>query len=128
MSPSACDSCDPVGAGTRKPYERGRKRQLSEAWKQAVRDRLAELGHGHKWLEVQIGAGSGAITKMLQPDHQFSGLVDPVCEFLGIDPPMIAFETSSDEERALLDMFREMTADQRQHLLGLLGVRRKPAS
>lgn len=104
----------------------GPRRQATEEWKERVRRRLADMGHDHRWLEAQIigrrgqPAGRGAVTKLLAPGEHTSGLVDPICQLLGIDPPVA--EVSDPEEFRLLAGFRRLPADQRRHLLGLISA------
>ena len=105
--------------GPRREYPKGRKRQLSDEWKARVRERLTELGRDHRWLEAQIGASSGSISRMLSGQNT-SALMEPVCEALGIDPPVA--EVQSEDELRLVEAFRRMPPDQRAHLLGLLGL------
>ncbi len=108
-----------TGTGQRRAYPKERKRQLSDEWKQRVRDRLAQLGHDHRWLEAEIGASRGMVTKMLAPRQNTSSLVDKVCVALSLEPPVT---DATPEELRLVQGFRKMTADQRAHLLGLLGL------
>lgn len=113
-----------------KPIPTGPRRQTTEEWKARVRQRLGELGRDHRWLEAQIAgrggrsAGRGSVTKLLSAGDNTSGLVDPICQILGVDPPMA--EVNSSQEFALLAAFRQMSPDQRRHLIGLLGLDEKP--
>lgn len=114
------------GAGLRKPYPTGPKKQVTVEWKQRVRDRLNELGHDHRWLEAQLigkdgaGASRGMVTKLLSGKQHTSALVDLICEVLGLDAPVA--EINDPDEFALLDGFRRMPAEQRKHLLGLIAL------
>lgn len=108
-----------TGTGQRRAYPKERKRQLSDEWKQRVRDRLAQLGHDHRWLESEIGSSRGMVTKMLAPRQNTSSLVDKVCAALSLEPPVT---DATPEELRLVEGFRKMSADQRAHLLGLLGL------
>ena len=107
-----------------KPYPPERKRPLSDEWKQRVRDRLAEMGRDHRWLEAQIGASRGMVTKMLRPSQNTSALVDRVCEALEIAPPMS--EVRSEDEQELVTLYRSMSPEQRRQILGLLKLGREP--
>jgi len=98
---------------------------MSPAWKKLVRDRLTELEHDHRWLEGEIGAGRGMVTKMLSDEQQTSALVVAVCEALGIPMPVAVVE--GEDEHRLIEGYRELSPTQRAHLLGLLnGIRGKP--
>lgn len=104
----------------RKTYPRGPKKQLTPEWKAAVRARLSELGQDHRWLERQIKAGRGMVTRMLSDEQNTSALVDRVCEVLNVPKPMS--EVESPEELVLVEAWRRMTPEGRAHLLGLLGL------
>lgn len=97
---------------------KGRKRQLSDEWKSRVKKRLSELGRDHRWLEGEIGASSGSVSRMLTSQNT-SSLMQPVCDALGIDPPMT--EVQTENELRLVEGFRRMNAEQQQGLLVLLG-------
>ncbi len=109
-----------MSPAARRAYPSGRKRLLSAEFKDRVRRRLSEIGHDHRWLEEQIDASRGMVTKMLAPAQNTSALVDRVCVALGIDPPVV--EVQDEAEQRLVDAFRRMTPDQRSHLLGLLAI------
>jgi hypothetical protein len=106
-------------ASGRREYIKGPRRQLSDEWKSRVKSRLNELGHDYRWLESQIGASSGAISRMLTTQSS-SALMEPVCRALGIAPPTT--EVHNEDEMRLVEGFRKMTPEQRAHLLGLLGL------
>lgn len=103
----------------RREYIKGPRRPLSDEWKSRVKSRLTALGHDYRWLEGQIGASSGSVSRMLTTQTS-SALMEPVCRALGIDPP--ATEVQSDDELRLVQGFRRMSSEQRAHLLGLLGL------
>lgn len=109
-----------VGPGLRKQYPKGPKKQLTTAWKVAVRARLAALGRDHRWLEQQIRAGRGMVTRMLSDGQNTSALVDQVCSALEIPPPMAVLGTA--DEIALVEGFRRLPSDKRDYVLGLLGM------
>lgn len=68
MSLTARVICENMSAAKR-AYPSGRKKLLSDEFKERVRKRLAELNHDHRWLEEQIGASRGMVTKMLPAGH-----------------------------------------------------------
>lgn len=103
----------------RREYVKGRKRQITDEWKSRVKKRLIDLGRDYRWLEHQVGASSGAISRMLTAQNT-SALMEPVCRALEIDPPIT--EVQNDDEERLVEGFRKMSPAQRAHLLGLLGL------
>ena len=116
-----------AGAGIRRQYPKGPKKQLTPEWKALVRARLSLLGHDHRWLEAQLGVGRGMVTRMLSDGQNTSALVDQVCAKLEIPPPMAV--TGTAEEVRMVEGYRRMSPDQRRHLLGLLGLLdREPSS
>ncbi len=78
MSLSWRVTCENMSASAKRAYPTGRKRLLSEEFKERVRKRLSELEHDHRWLEEQIGASRGMVTKMLKPQQNTSGRALPV--------------------------------------------------
>lgn len=108
------------GAGIRKQYPKGPKKQLTTEWKGAVRRRLSTMGHDHRWLEAELGVGRGMVTRMLSAGQNTSALVDQVCALLEIPPPMAVVGTP--EEVRMVEGYRKMTPAQQRHLLGLLGL------
>lgn len=100
----------------------GRKRLLTDEFKQRVRQKLDALDKDHRWLEGEIGASRGMVTKMLNPRQNTSALVDPVCRALGIDPPVA--EIQGADEQKLVDAYRRMTPEQQRSLIGLLSIAR----
>ena len=95
-------------AERRKHYIKGAKRELTPEWKTLVKDALTTRGQNQQWLEQQIGAGAGSVSRMLGETANISGLVDDICKVLKIPPPKV----SSPTETRLLDLFRKL--DDRQ--------------
>jgi hypothetical protein len=85
---------------------------MTTAWKEAARRRLEELGKDHRWLESQIGAGRGMVTRMLGSQQNTSALVDAVCRALAIPGPMV--EASGPEEERLLELLRTASPEARK--------------
>ncbi len=104
--------------GSKKPYPKGRAAQLTPAWKSLVQSKLTALGHGHRWLEEQIGVGRGQVSRMLAAEQQTSKLVHAVCTVLDLPPPLIA--SNDRDEQELVRRFREMDEDSKNHLMGLV--------
>lgn len=110
----------------RKPVVMGPRKQAPEEFKARVRKKLAALGVDHRWLEARIvnrkgkPIGRGSVTKLLAEGEHTSGLVDPICELLGVDPPVM--EIHDAQERQFIEHLRRMPLAQRNHLFGLIGL------
>lgn len=112
MSPVSTRTIAHMGnARHKRKYPEGRRVQMTDAWKQRVRDRLSDnKRNGIKPLDqVQLAAAVGAADKsaisvMLKPDTTASKLVDRVCEVLQIAAPLEERKERDqlDEEAALL--------------------------
>lgn len=97
---------------------------MTPRWKQTVRDRLDEMGKDHRWLEAQLGAGRGMVTRMLGDRQNTSALVDRVCSVLGISGPVaIPLSVAEDE---VFDLLRRASDDQRAAVLAILALVKKP--
>ncbi len=114
----------------RAAYPEARKQQMTEAWKQKVRDALAERGRltdgregGVTWLAKAAGVTHGSVVKALSVDRQqqTSSIVPAVCRVLGIDPPLVDGEAEpppDPDEQSLIEKFRRLSAMERGKLLG----------
>lgn len=100
----------------------GRKRQMSDEWKERVRARLAQGDVSHRGIELKIGAGSGTISRMLNAaaNQRTSEYVDAVSEALGIALPIT--ETRSADEEAVIARFRALAPADRTAVLRILGL------
>lgn len=105
-------------------YKTGTRRQVTPEWIATVRNALKERGQGPRWLELEAGLAKGAATKILDGKQQTSNHVDAISKVLGLTPPAAVPETPDEAE--LLAIFREMTAEGREHLLGVLRQLKKP--
>ncbi len=101
--------------GSKRAYPKGPKQQLTPAWKVLVRDKLAEMGRDHRWLEAQIASGRGMVAKMLSDDQHTSALVGEVCRVLGISQPVAVID-GADEHEAI-ELFRRLSPRHRRHIL-----------
>lgn len=98
----------------------GRKRQMSEEWKERVRARFASGDITHRQAEAKLGAGSGTISRMLSPKQATSEFVDALSELLGIALPYA--ETRSADEEAIIAKFRALAPGDRDAVLRILGL------
>jgi hypothetical protein len=102
------------------------RRQVTPEWIISVRNALRDLGHGLRWLEIEAGLAKGAATKILDGDQQTSTHVDAISKVLGLALPTAGSETA--EEAELLAIFRGMTPEGKEHLLGLLRLLARPGT
>jgi hypothetical protein len=93
--------------GQRRPYPKTPKREMTPKWKADVRRTLKELGKDDRWLEAEIGASVGSISKMLK--QHTSSWVEPVTRVLAIQPPVVmAMEVDRDLAEAVLSASPEI--------------------
>lgn len=95
------------------PYKKGRKDQMSPAWKALVREAMREREISHAELEDLIGAGSGAVSRLLAPTQNTSVWVEAISAALKLPAP----GQESDDERLLLERFRKASAESKRALL-----------
>ena len=119
MSPPKVRSNQPTH---RRPYPTEVKREMTAEWKQLAIDKLRELGKNHRWLEAEIGASRGSVTKMLGPDQNTSALVDRVCAALGIPAPTTATDAT---EQELIARYREASPSARAAAVAVLGLAKR---
>jgi hypothetical protein len=103
----------------------GRKRQMSDEWKERARARLARGDITHRQAEKQMGAGSGTISRMLDPDkpQRTSEFVDALSAVLGIDLPIT--ETRGADEEQVIARFRALGPGEREAVLRILGLAKR---
>lgn len=92
---------------------------MTAAWKASVQSRLTEMGRSTHWLEGQIGAGRGQVSRMLAGAQQTSKLVLQVCDTLHIPPPTII--SNDRDEQELVRRFRSMDEEGKRAMLAILG-------
>ena len=97
----------------RGPYKRGRKDQMTDGWKELVRQEMRSRGMSQAQLEESISAGRGQIARMLADSQNTSVWVAKVCEVLSIPPP----GRESDDENMLLENFRRANPDAKRAIL-----------
>jgi hypothetical protein len=95
------------------PYKRGRKDQMTPAWKEEVRRRMKERDLSHAKLEKMLKAGSGTIARMLSNEQNTSVWVKKVSEALDLPVP----GQESMDEALLLRNFRLATEEGKRALL-----------
>lgn len=100
---------------TRRQYKKGRRDQMNLAWKESLRERLAERNMSQADLEHAIGAAKGAVARILSEEQTSSVWVHAICIEMDIPPP----GPRSDEEEALLSMYRLTTPDNKKALMQL---------
>lgn len=105
-------------------YTTGTRRQVTPEWIASVRNALKERGQGLRWLELEARLAKGAATKILDGKQQTSNHVDAISKVLGLALPAAVPETPDESE--LLAIFREMTPEGKEHLLGVLRLLKKP--
>lgn len=118
----------------KKQYPEGPRREMTDAWKRLVLAKLAENAAEDPPIEPSDKASlarllhvdKSGLGRTLLPNHhprshRTSGLVDPICEILGIPAPTIAVTPDDDEllglvqalephqKRAVLDLIRTMS-------------------
>lgn len=101
--------------GTRKAYPRGRKMQMTDAWKAAVNQWLADNGRDRAWLAAELEVAESTVKRMLE-EQNTSGLVPAVCEITGLPLPVQEVREGEDE---LLDLFRHADHADKAQLLAL---------
>lgn len=83
----------------KRPYMRGPRREMTEAWKRDVVAKLREIKMTRAALAAAVGAKSAAsITQMLGRTQHSSVWVDKVCRVLQIDPPSIGVAEGFEDE------------------------------
>lgn len=101
---------------------------MSLAWKETLRQRLADRGMSQAELEHAIGAARGAVAKILAEDQTSSVWVAAICKHMDMDPPG---PITADEEK-LLDCFRRSSDEGRrallQHALAASGIPHRRSS
>lgn len=100
---------------TKRIYRSGRKRVVTEHFKNEVTKRLAARGKPASWLEAQLGIGTGALHQLLHR-NQTSIYVDKICAVLGIRGPV-------DENDGLAEMatlFESLNRDGQLAALAML--------
>lgn len=95
------------------PNKKGRKDQMTPGWKDRVREAMRERGLSHAELEDLIGAGSGAVSRLLAPSQNTSVWVVAISEALKLPPP----GQESEDEQLLLERFRKASAESKRALL-----------
>src|SRR5215467_7336112 len=113
-----------MGRSRHRQYATGTRRQVTPEWIASVRNALKERGQGLRWLELEAGLAKGAATKILDGKQQTSNHVDAISKLLGLAPPAAVPETPHEAE--LLAIFRGMTQEGKEHLLGFLRLVKKP--
>lgn len=103
----------------------GRKRQMSDEWKERARARLAVGDITHRQAEKRMNAGSGTISRMLDLDkpQRTSEYVDALSEILGIDLPIT--ETRGADEEQVIARFRALGPGERDAVLRILGLAKR---
>ena len=114
---------DRMARSRHRQYATGTRRQVTPEWIASVRNALKERGKGLRWLETEAGLAKGAATKILDGQQQTSNHVDAISKALGL---VVTGTQETAEETELLTIFREMPVEGRAHLMGLLGLLRKP--
>ena len=80
----------------KRAYPKGPRREMTQAWKHAVRAALKNNKQSNRrpsdqrQLADAIGVHKTAITKMFEA--RTSALVDPICEVLALAQPMVALD------------------------------------
>ncbi len=108
----------------KKPYREGPRREMTAAWKQSVRDALAANKVAKKFPinQSQLSRALGLLRGTEPPDrtaitHMFagrsSGLVDDICQVLGIPPPMVP-HAEPDSEPEVVEMVRRLPHEAQQ--------------
>jgi hypothetical protein len=92
------DGCLPKGvefswavgdARHKKPYPRGKLRQMTPAWKRRVRERMHQLELTDAELGRRVKSDKAGIGKILDTDQTSSKFVDAICAELDIDAPFV---------------------------------------
>jgi hypothetical protein len=107
----------------RRAYPKEPKHQMTEAWKQQVRDALAQREDGVTWLARMSGVNHATIVKALDPKRRqrTSSAVPAICKVLGISPPLrdeSASKPADSDEQTLLDKFRRLGDREKGKLIG----------
>jgi transcriptional regulator with XRE-family HTH domain len=109
--------------GQRRP--KGLMWTTSPAWKRQVTEAMEAAGVTRAELSRRVGVSDAAITQLFSTKTKQSRLVPDINRVLGLTPPVQTSGESDEELAELIDIWRELSSEERKVLWGTARVLRR---